>query len=83
MNIREDMRVRHLKRGTTYRVIGRAKLQIGPETMQEHWIAAATCRMVEEKLERITCVVYQSEHDDSIWVRPESEFIDGRFVEID
>jgi hypothetical protein len=27
-------------------------------------------------------VVYRSEHDDSLWVRPEAEFHDGRFIRV-
>lgn len=56
---------RHKKRGTTYTLMGRAKMQIdGPLDMAE-------------------VVVYQSNSDGSMWVRPVAEFEDGRFERID
>jgi hypothetical protein len=30
-----------------------------------------------------TCVVYRAHADGTVWVRPLSEFLDGRFVQID
>lgn len=59
--IRSD-RVQHVKRGSTYRVLGRGKVQTDvPLT------------------DYAEVVVYQSEADGTIWVRPAAEFEDGRF----
>ncbi len=30
-----------------------------------------------------TCVIYKADADGTTWVRPLSEFVDGRFVEIE
>lgn len=38
---------------------------------------------VAEQLEKRSFVVYRSLHDNTLWVRPESEFFDGRFKEIE
>ena len=55
----EPKRVRHIKRGTLYKVIGHGALQ------------------TEFPLHDYDdVVVYQSEKDGSIWVRPVSEFYD-------
>ena len=72
--MRTGSRWRHVKRGTTYVVRGRAALKIGPETI--HSVGMCTI------LEKMSFVAYVSEDDDTLWVRPESEFLDGRFVEI-
>lgn len=62
-------RYKHLKRGSTYHLIGYATVQAG--------------KMVREG-ENVA--VYVSESGDmvgSMWVRPTSEFNDGRFVCLD
>lgn len=57
-------RYRHKKRGTIYVEIGRAKLQAAdPGGFSDDF----------------PMVVYRSEADGSLWVRPEDEFDDGRF----
>ena len=56
-------RVQHVKRGSTYRVIGRGKVQ--------------TDTPLSDYAE---VVIYQGEADDLFWVRPVSEFEDGRFA---
>lgn len=35
---------------------------------------------IEATLER--AVVYQSETDNSVWIRPHAEFMDGRFIRL-
>lgn len=57
---------RHRKRGTTYHVIGSAKLQ-----------AADVGGMSDNE----TMIVYRGE-DGQLWVRPADEFDDGRFEAI-
>jgi hypothetical protein len=57
-------RWRHKKRGSTYIEIGRGKLQSNDPTGLG---------------DMQPMVVYRSEADGSLWVRPEDEFDDGRF----
>jgi len=61
-----------VKRGSTYEVVGLAKMQIGTGVDE-------TTAM---SLERRSFVVYSSLEDGALWVRPESEFLDGRFEKI-
>lgn len=56
-------RWRHVKRGTTYRVL----------------FEAAKASSVIAALDDMTMVVYQGEADGLVWVRPATEFFDGRF----
>jgi hypothetical protein len=56
-------RYRHKVRGTTYRVL----------------YEAAKASSIISALDEMTMVVYQSEEDGLVWVRPASEFFDGRF----
>jgi hypothetical protein len=58
-------RVRHVKRGSTYQVVGEATLQTEVPISDP-----------------IRMVVYRADRDGALWVRPMSEFHDGRFVEI-
>lgn len=79
----EDMprkrRWRHVKRGSIYTEIGRGKMQ-----------AAGWSRVWRvgdqtdgESVDMADVVIYQSEADGSVWVRPVAEFEDGRFVELE
>lgn len=57
--------VRHVKRGSTYEVVGQAMLQTSaPLTDME------------------TMIVYRSLDDGRLWVRPSTEFEDGRFERV-
>jgi hypothetical protein len=56
-------RYRHKVRGTTYRVL----------------YEAAKASSIISALDEMTMVVYQSEEDGLVWIRPASEFFDGRF----
>jgi hypothetical protein len=58
------MKVKHLKRGSVYEVLGEGKIQTKSLLVDYDEV-----------------VVYQGE-DGQIWVRPKTEFGDGRFVEI-
>lgn len=84
MNIRLGMCVRHVKRGTTYTVEDRAKMQIGYQTVyNSRKFTVSGCIEIPQYLESITLIAYRCEQDDTLWVRPETEFTDGRFVECD
>ena len=54
---------RHVKRGGYYVVLTRD----------------AVSQNSDAKHDNISCVVYQSLKDQSVWVRPRAEFFDGRF----
>lgn len=56
-------RYKHRIRGTTYRVL----------------YEAAKASSIIDALDDMTFVVYQSETDGQVWVRPAIEFFDGRF----
>ena len=72
-------RVRHNKRGTTYEVIGTGKMQ------SEHWWernpnrGQATFGECDQLVDMREVVIYRSESDGILWVRPVEEFNDGRF----
>lgn len=57
-------RVRHKVRGSTYKVLGTAVLQVAAGTVLA---------------DMAVMVVYVSESDGSMWVRSAREFNDGRF----
>lgn len=57
-------RVRHIKRGSEYDVIGEATLQ------------------TSTPLEDMRLMVVYRADDGKLWVRPKSEFEDGRFVDV-
>ncbi|WWT39561.1 hypothetical protein [Microcystis phage Mae-JY02] len=59
-------RVQHKKRGSTYRVLGRGKVQTDTPLTDYAEV-----------------VVYQAEADGTVWVRPVSEFKDGRFAALE
>jgi hypothetical protein len=82
MNIKVGATYRHVKRGSTYRVLGRAKMQIGWETMWRSQVVHAP-ELVADQLEKMSFVVYGCVEDLTLWVRPETEFCDGRFVEVE
>ena len=72
-------RFRHKRRGTTYEVLGVAAMQ------SAHWRDPATpadnCpHGVSVNMRPV--VVYVSEEDGQLWVRPKEEFEDGRFAPI-
>jgi hypothetical protein len=71
---------RHKKRGTTYEAEGLMRLQISPETVARiTGLGEINSKRVAEALEKISFVSYSARADDSLWCRPESEFMDGRF----
>jgi hypothetical protein len=58
---------RHKKRGSEYKIIGQGKLQVSSH------VAAIDDEWV---------VIYQNMNDGALWVRPSSEFFDGRFEKV-
>lgn len=66
-------RVRHVKRGSTYDVIGVAEAQVSKTGRSDF---PATARLIGDG-DRI--VVYKADSDGKLWCRFEDEFLDGRF----
>jgi hypothetical protein len=75
-------RFRHMARGTTYQMIGRARMQVSDAKLTTSSLLGKREIDLSQFFERISFVVYRAEVDDTLWVRPESEFFDGRFEEI-
>jgi len=76
MRFEVGARYKHVKRGTYYVLLGRAGMQISWPVMLP---IAGKIVNAGDHLETKSFVVYRSEKDDALWVRPESEFLDGRF----
>jgi hypothetical protein len=80
-------RVRHRARKSTYMVLGRQKIQISPETLEraisKNPMFGSTTEQVCHALEKLTFITYCADKDNTKWARPESEFVDGRFEEIE
>lgn len=73
-----ERRVRHVKRETTYRVIGQATAQVSTGTVTS--LDFKSRRFIADG-DQIT--VYQAETDGKLYVRFTDEFEDGRFDEIE
>ncbi|PZU89080.1 MAG: hypothetical protein DI527_16230 [Chelatococcus sp.] len=76
-------RVLHCKRGTTYCVIGTGKIQTGSwteETAGQDESGSHYCEL--QSVDMAEVVIYQSEADGSLWVRPSDEFEDGSFEDL-
>ena len=69
----------HKRRQTRYVVVGLAKMQVSPEWFARRGVIGSEC--MTQKMESASLVVYRSLSDDTLWVRPEIEFLDGRFVQ--
>lgn len=61
--ISKRARVKHIKRGSTYHVFGKGKIQVSGNPLVDY----------DE------VVVYVSDETGDIWIRPVEEFEDGRF----
>lgn len=69
---------RHKKRGTEYELVGFAKLQ--SSDLFERGYNDTWMTYNYEPLDMIDVVIYRSVADsEEVWVRPKSEFYDGRF----
>lgn len=66
-------RVRDLKRGSTYHVLGKAEAQVSNGTLAAH------SRLLSEGQ---TLTVYRAEEDGKLWVRFPEEFEDGRYEDV-
>lgn len=73
-------RVRHMKRGTTYEVLGEASVQISYGLMQSRLPHLG--KLARNLVEGDRLTVYRSEADGSLWARFPDEFEDGRFEEL-
>jgi hypothetical protein len=70
--------VRHRARGTTYRVLGEAEVQMSKATMVEPIDGNHVGRFIKES-DRL--IVYEGV-DGRLWARFPDEFNDGRFEEM-
>ncbi|WP_246696013.1 hypothetical protein, partial [Methylorubrum populi] len=70
-------RVRHVKRGTEYEVLGEAEAQISKQDQTTVRVCGHHARVLHEE-DRL--VVYRSVADGKLWCRFTDEFRDGRFV---
>lgn len=71
--------VKHLKRGTTYEVLGEAEIQISEPTTYDGSLDGPGARLLFEGQK---LVVYRCVRTGKLWCRFPDEFEDGRFGEL-
>ncbi len=73
-------RVQHVKRGSTYAVLGEAEVQISSGDFEDQTGHRHKDRQLLAEGDKL--VIYRSEKDGHLWARFPDEFNDGRFKEI-
>jgi hypothetical protein len=72
-------RVRHVKRGSSYVVLGVGEVQISKGTVSDAGWKEHKARVLREG---DTLTVYRDIQDGKLWLRFPDEFEDGRFEEV-
>lgn len=72
-------RVRHLKRGTEYEVLGEAEAQVATGTMRTTMLGKPIGGIYRRIADGSSLTVYRDPTTGKLWCRPTDEFRDGRF----
>ena len=75
-------RVRHLKRGTEYEVLGEAEAQVATGTVRTTMLGKPLGGIYRRIADGLSLTVYRDPATGKLWCRPTDEFRDGRFETI-